>query len=99
MCVLPVPELPTADVLAADDVFRAGEFQHKGLVERWEPQEVEAVEAFDGRELGLLDSSLDHPTFALDQFELRQAQQVAGVVDAFGGALPCKLVILAQEGW
>jgi hypothetical protein len=86
------------DVLAPRDVFRAGEFQHQGLVERGERQEVEAVEAFDGREPGLLDAPLDHPPFPLDQFELGKTQQVAGVLDAFGGALPGKLVILAQEG-
>ena len=86
------------DVLAPRDVFRAGEFQHQGLVERGERQEVKAVEAFDGREPGLLDAPLDHPPFPLDQFELGKAQQVAGVVDAFAGTLPGKLVILAQEG-
>ena len=87
------------DVLAAGDVFRAGKFQHQGLVERRQGQEVEAVEAFDRREPGLLDPPLDHPPFPLDQLQFGKTQQVTGVVDALGGALPGELVMLAQEGW
>jgi hypothetical protein len=59
---------------------------------------VEAVEAFDGRELRLLDPSLDHPPLSLDQLQFGKAQQVTDMVDALGGALPGELVILAQEG-
>ena len=61
-------------------------------------QEVEAVEAFDRREPCLLDPPLDHPPFPLDQLQFGQAQQIAGMVDALGGALPGELVVLAQEG-
>ena len=86
------------DVLAAGDVLRAGQLQHQGLVERRQGQEVEAVEAFDRRELRLLDPPLDHPPFPLDQLQFGKAQQVTGMVDALGGALPGELVILAQEG-
>ena len=39
-----------------------------------------------------------NPPLALDQLQFGKAQQVTGVVDAFGGALPGKLVVLAQEG-
>jgi hypothetical protein len=46
----------------------------------------------------LLDAALDHPTFALDQLEFGQAQQVAWVIDALGGALLRELVVFAQEG-
>ena len=60
--------------------------------------EVEAVEALHGREPGLLDAALDHAPLALDQLQLGQAQQEAGMVDALGGALPGELVVLAQEG-
>ena len=52
---------------------------------------------FDGREPGLLDPPLDHPPLPLDQLQFGKAQQVTGVVDALGGALPGELVILAQE--
>ena len=55
------------DVLAAGDVFRAGQLQHQHLVERRQGEEVEAVEAFDRREPGLLDPPLDHPALTLKQ--------------------------------
>jgi hypothetical protein len=32
--------------------------------------EVEAIEAFDGGKLCRLDAPLDHPPFAVDQFQL-----------------------------
>ena len=35
---------------------------------------------------------------AVDQLELGESQQVADVIDAFRGALPGDLVVLAQEG-
>ena len=99
MCVLPVPLLPTAMTFSRrSDVLRAGQLQHQGLVERRQRQEVEAVEAFDRREPGLLDAPLDHPPFPLDQLQFGQPQQVADMIDALGGALPGELVILAQEG-
>ena len=81
----------------ASDVLRAGKLQHQDLVERRQGQEVEAVEAFDGWEPGLLDPPFDHPPLPLDQFQFGQTQQVARVVDTLGGALPGELVVLAQE--
>ena len=42
--------------------------------------------------------ALDGPPFPLDHLQLGQTQQVAGMVDAFGGALTGQLVVLAQEG-
>ena len=67
------------------------------MFKRRERREVEAVEALHGRELGRLDAALDHAPLALDQLQLGQPQQVAGMVDAFGGALAGDLVVLAQE--
>ena len=87
------------DVLAAGDVLRAGQLQDQGLVERRDGGKVEAVQAFDRREPGFLDPALDGSALPVDQLELGQAQQVAGVVDAFGCALAGELVVLAQEGW
>ena len=52
---------------------------------------------FTRREPCLPDAALDHPPFPVDQFEFGQAQQIAGMVDAFGGALLGKLVVFAQE--
>ena len=99
MCVLPVPLLPTAMMFSRRATYsRAGELQHQGLVERRQGQEVEAVEAFDRREPGLLDPPLDHPPLPLDQLQFGKTQQVTGMVDALGGALPGELVVFAQEG-
>ncbi len=60
-------------------------------------REVEAIEAFHRREPSLLDSALDHPPFALDQFEFGQAQKITRVVDPFGSALLGDLVVFTQE--
>ena len=60
--------------------------------------EVEAVEALDHGEARRLDAPLDHAAFPIYQLELGESQQVADVIDAFRGALPGDLVVLAQEG-
>ncbi len=97
--VLPVPLLPERDhVLPPLDVLAAGELQHQHLVQRRDRGEVEAVQALHRREAGLADAPLDHPPLAIQQLELGEAQQVGGVVDALGRALPGQLVVLAQEG-
>ena len=73
MWVLPVPLLPTAMMFSRRvDVLRAGELQHQSLVERRQWREVEAVEALDGREPRLLDPTLDHAPFAIDQLQFGQ---------------------------
>jgi len=86
------------DILPAFHVRRAGEIQHQGLVERGQRLVVEAVEAFDRREPGRLDTALDHAPLPVDQFQFRQALQIPGVVDTLCGALACQLVVLSQEG-
>ena len=68
------------DVLAALDVFTARQLQDHHLVERWDGLEVEAVEAFDGGELGLPDPLFDHPAFALDQFQFDEADEITDMV-------------------
>ena len=42
----------------------------------------------------LLDPTLDHAPFAIDQFQFGQAQQKTDVIEALGGALPSELVVL-----
>ena len=86
------------EVLAALDVLAAGQLQDQRLVERGDDLEVEAVEALDHGEARRLDAPLDHAALAVDQLELGESQQVADVIDAFRGALPGDLVVLAQEG-
>src|SRR5437762_7976854 len=85
-------------VVAASDVLAASELQDQCLIERRDRREVETVQALHGREPCLLDAALDHPPFPVDQFEFGQAQQIAGMVDALGGALLGELVVFAQEG-
>src|ERR1700719_650391 len=85
------------DVLPASHILRAGELQHEGLVERGNGREVEAVQTLPGWEPRLLDPSLHHAPFAVDQLQFGQAQQIAGMIEALGGALPSELVVLAQE--
>ena len=38
-----------------------------------------------------------HAPFAVDQLQFGQAQEIAGMIEALGGALPSELVVLAQE--
>src|SRR3979490_2736228 len=85
------------EILPAGHILRAGELQHEGLVERRNGSEVEAVQALHGREPRLLDPTLHHAPFAIDQLQFGQAQQKADVIEALGGALPGELVVLAQE--
>ena len=99
------------EVLAALDVLAAGQLQDQRLVERGDDLEVEADplpgracaaclggEALDHGEARRLDAPLDHAALAVDQLELGESQQVADVINAFRGALPGDLVVLAQEG-
>jgi hypothetical protein len=85
-------------VLPRLDIRTARQLQDQQLVQRRERGEVEAVQALGRREARPADAPLDQPPFALQQLEFGQAQEVAGVVDALGGALPGELVVLAQEG-
>src|ERR1700683_1563747 len=84
-------------VLPAGHIFGAGELQHEGLVERRNGGEVEAVQALHRRELRFFDPTLHHAPFTVDQLEFGQAQQKADMIEALGGALPSKLVVLAQK--
>ena len=99
MCVLPVPLLPTAMTFSRRAMYsQRASARTKVLLSEGDRREIETVEALHCREPCLLDAALDHPALPLDQFEFGQAQQVAGVVDPLGGALPGELVVFAQEG-
>ena len=93
-----MPLLPTAMTFSRRAMYsQRASLQDQGLVERGDRREIETVEALHCREPCLLDAALDHAALPLDQFEFGQAQQVAGVVDTLGGALPGELVVFAQE--
>jgi len=85
------------DVLASVDPFAAGEFQHLHLVELRDRLEVEAVQALGCRELRGLDTPLDHPPLAVDQFQLDQTRQELDMIQPLGGALAGEFVIFPQE--
>ncbi len=85
------------DVLAALDVLRARQLHHQRLVQVRERREVEAVDALHGWELRGFDAAIDHASLTLDDLGLDEPQQIAGIVDAFGGALVGDLVVLAQD--
>ena len=86
------------DVLAALDELAAGEFHRQGLVQRRNDFEVEAVQALGGRELRGLDPAVDHPSFALDQLQFAEPQQILHMIFVLGRALPGQLVVFAVEG-
>jgi len=85
------------DVAALLDPFPACQFQHQRLVERWLGGEVESVEALGVREPGHADTTLDHPTFAIDPLEFAQPQQVAWVIGAVLRGFEGDLFVLAHE--
>ncbi len=71
------------DILAPLNVVRARQFQHQHFVQRWQRQEVEAVEAFDGREPRRLDPALHHAPLTVNHLHLGQPHQVTRMVDAW----------------
>ena len=76
------------DIGAPVDELTAGQLHGQDLVQRRDDLEVEAVQAFGRRELCGLDPALDHPAFALDQFQLAKPQQVVDVILVLHCALP-----------
>lgn len=85
------------DVLAAQDIFAAGELEDEHLVEPGDSGEVERIEALHRREPRRPDTPLHRAALAVDQLQFDQPQQVAGMVDAIAGALAGNLVIFAQD--
>ena len=78
------------------DELTAGQLHGQDLVQRRDDLEVEAVQAFGRRELCGLDPALDHPAFALDQFQLAKPQQVVDVILVLHCALPGLFGIFAH---
>ncbi len=85
------------DVLAAQDIFAAGQLKDEHLVQPGDGGEVERVEALCGRETRGTDAPFHRPGFAVYQFELDQAQQIARMVNAITGAFAGDLVKFAQH--
>ena len=75
MCVFPVPLLPQQQhVLAAGEELASGQFQHQGLVQRGDGQEVEGVHSLDDRELRLADAAFRCSALAIQQLQFCDAQ-------------------------
>src|SRR3954451_8129817 len=86
-------------ILPGQDVLASGEVQNKHLVQARDGRKIEAVQALHGREPRLADPPLGHPPLALQQLELRQPEQIAGMIDALARALARHLLVLVQERW
>ncbi len=84
-------------VLFSEQELAAGQLQDHSLVERGHGKEVEAVQAFGDRELRLSDAAFGGASFAVQQLQLRHAQQVAGIVDIFDRALSCDAIVLPPQ--
>jgi len=59
---------------------------------------VEGVQALHRRKAGGVNAPFDETTLAVDQLQLGQAQQIAGVIGTLPGAFAGDLLVLAQEG-
>ena len=69
------------NIVVGDDIFTTGQFENKRLVERWNGSEVERVETLHRGKAGGADAALDHAPFAIDEFELGEAQQEADLTN------------------
>ncbi len=96
--LLPVPLLPSAMTFSRSHELAAGQFEHQHLVDAGDGGELEGLEGFDGGKVRGANAALDHAAFAVDELELNQAHQIAGVIEAFSGALGCELGVFAQNG-
>ena len=87
MCVLPVPELPTAMMFSRRVTYsgRAGSFE----VLLSDGMAKSKLSRLCGGELRLLDPTLHH-AFALDQLSSAKRSE-ADMIEALGGALPSSL--------
>jgi hypothetical protein len=85
-------------IVAGDDIFASGQFENERLIERWDGGEVESVETLHRRKMRGADAPLDNPPFAIDEFELGEAQQIARMIEGLARRLGGDFVIFAQEG-
>jgi len=86
------------DILSALDPFAARQFQHLHLVELGDRLEVEAVQAFDRRELRRLDPAFDHPALPINHFQFDQPSEEPDMILPLGGALTGQLGVFPKEG-
>ena len=99
MWVLPVPLLPSAMRFSRRSMYsqRASSRTSALLSEGMTLKSKLSRLLTTGKRAALMRRSTMR-RLAVDQLELGESQQVADVIDAFRGALPGDLVVLAQEG-
>ena len=85
------------DVLAAQNLFAARQFQNQHLVERGDRRRVEAIERLNRWKARGADLPFDHTSFAIDEFEFGEAEQIARMIGAVLRALARNLLVLQQE--
>ena len=71
--------------------------RHQHLVQIRDGGKVERVEALHRREVGGADAPLHRTPLTVDQLQLDQPQQIAGMIGVVAGALARHLVILPQH--
>src|ERR1700732_5337567 len=86
------------NIVAGDEIFAAREFECQRLGERWNGREVERVESFHRRTTRGADAAFDRALFAIDEFELGEAQKEADMIEPLARGLCGDLFIFAQEG-
>jgi len=70
------------DVAAGDDIFAARQFQRERLIQRRNGGEVECRSSSPRGP----DATLDHASFAIDEFEFDEAQKEAHVIETLARA-------------
>ena len=99
MCFAGARRAKGDDILAPLDPFTARQFQHLHLVQGGDRFEVEAVQAFDGRELCGFDPALDHPAFPVDHLQLNEACKELNMVQPFRRGLLGQFAVFPQNCW
>lgn len=85
-------------VLTPRDPLTARQFQHQLLVERWDGQVIESLQALHHRKPCRLDPPLCRAPVAVQHLGFHQSQQKALEVHALLGALLGELRVVAQHG-
>jgi len=87
------------DIVTPFNPLAACQLQNLHLVQGRDHLEVEAVQAFDRRELGALDPALDHPAFPVNHLQSNQPREELDVVQPFGRSLFGQFAVFPQNDW
>ena len=73
-------------IFPAGEKLRSRQLQPHGFVQGRDGEEVEAIQTLDDWELRLPDAPFGGAAVAVQQLQFRELQQVARIIEAFGGA-------------